>query len=154
MSRAIGVALLLAFAPAMPEGCAKLMGKTKANPSASAEPPRPAPTPAPAPIPVTSATAPPVWAPPDTGGTTTAAPTGSPSTSASAGAADLAKAREAAEHKEHKKVRTILEKKVKAGKGSPEEVELLLAACVALKDKACVDAAKAKHPPSGGDGLQ
>ena len=65
------------------------------------------------------------------------------------------KARAAADAKEFKKVRAILEKKVKAGKAVPEENQLLFRACVQLKDKACADAVKSKHPEdvaSLGDG--
>jgi hypothetical protein len=43
-------------------------------------------------------------------------------------------------------VRTLLEKKVKAGKGSQEEAAILLQSCGALHDKACVETVKAKHP--------
>lgn len=56
------------------------------------------------------------------------------------------RARAAAEAKEFKKVRALLEKKVRAGKSTPEEAQLVFRACVQLKDKACIDAVKAKHP--------
>jgi hypothetical protein len=131
VSRAVFVAIALAL---MPEACAKMMGK-KPTP-VDVDPPLPPP-------PVISATAPPIWQPPEgpgtpsTGPTTPSAPTASP---------ELVKARAAAEAKEFKKVRTLLEKRVRAGKCLPEESQLVFRACVALKDKACSDAVKAKHP--------
>ena len=69
-----------------------------------------------------------------------------PSTAPAAPNPDLAKARAAAEAKDFKKVRALLEKKVRSGKGVPEEAQLVHRACVALKDKVCADAVKAKHP--------
>jgi len=93
-------------------------------------------------LPVTSATTPPIWHPPD--------PAGGPSVTTTPATAppspDLVKARAAAEAKDFKKVRTLLEKKVRGGKSVPEESQLVFHACVALKDKACSDAVKAKHP--------
>jgi hypothetical protein len=59
---------------------------------------------------------------------------------------DLVKARAAADAKDWKKVRTILEKKARAGKASPDEAELAFDACNQTKDKACADAIKAKSP--------
>ena len=56
------------------------------------------------------------------------------------------KARQANDAKDFKKVRTILEKKVRAGKCAPEESQLLFHACAQLKDKACTEAVRAKHP--------
>ncbi len=47
---------------------------------------------------------------------------------------------------DHKKVRALLEKKVKAGKASHDEATILLESCLILRDKGCVDAVKAKHP--------
>jgi len=127
----LGFMSMLAIAPS--NACSKIMGK------------KDQPDPTPVPIPVTSATptttTPPIWAPPDTGGPLPTAPV--PAVSANP---DLTKARAAATAGEYKKVRTLLEKKVKAGKGSPEEAALLLQACTSLKDKACVEMVKAKHP--------
>ena len=61
------------------------------------------------------------------------------------------KARAAAEAKDFKKVKTLLEKKVRGGKCTPEETQLVFRACVQLKDKACIDAVKAKHPEDVSD---
>jgi hypothetical protein len=145
MARAALLALLITFAPALPEGCAKLVGKGQtAGPKASAEP-------QPQPVAVTSAatttatpsatvTAPPVWAPPDTGGPP---PTPAPVASVNP---DLAKARTLSEAGDHKKVRALLEKKVKTGKANHEEATILMESCLILRDKSCVEAIKAKHP--------
>jgi hypothetical protein len=122
----------------MPEACAKLL--TKKAPAAEPEP-----QPEPAPAPVTSATAPPIWHPPDNPtGTTPGANV--PNMAVPPASPELVKARAAAAAKEWKKVRTLLEKRVRAGKCAPEESQLVFRACAALKDKACVDAVKAKHP--------
>ena len=125
MYRAVILAVALAF---VPEACAKK------KPPAEVEPPLPPP------VPVTSATTPPIWHPPD--------PVGGPSgtTPAPPTSPDLVKARAAAEAKDFKKVRTLLEKKVRGGKCVPEESQLVFRACVALKDKTCSEAVKAKHP--------
>jgi len=100
-------------------------------------------TPAPPPTPITSATTPPIWSPPTTvstaPATTATAPTPPPSP-------ELVKARAAADAKDFKKVKSLLDKKVRGGKCAPEESQLLFRACVQLKDKACSDAVKAKHP--------
>jgi hypothetical protein len=122
----------------MPEACAKLLAK-----KAPATEPEPQPEPAPAPV--TSATAPPIWAPPDNPTGTTAG-ANVPSASPPPASPELVKARAAAGAKEWKKVRALLEKRVRAGRCAPEESQLVLRACAALKDKACVDAVKAKHP--------
>jgi hypothetical protein len=115
-------------------------------PKACAKKPPPDPpidAPLPPPIPVTSATTPPIWSPP-TGPTTTATTT---STAAPPPpSAELLKARVAADARDFKKVKAILDKKVRGGKCAPEESQLLFRACVQLKDKACADAVKAKHP--------
>jgi hypothetical protein len=114
---------LFALALALPKGCA---------PSSSA------PEPPPPPSPVTSATTPPVWTPPDPGGPLpSATPAPNP---------ELVKARQLAQAGDHKRVRTMLEKKVRAGKGTREEAAMLMDACVALRDKACVEAVHARHP--------
>lgn len=129
MSRAAVLAFVVAIAPA--NACGKLRGNRE---SPSSEP-------TPAPLPVTSATTPPIWAPPDTGGPlpTSAPPPSAPNP-------ELAKARALALAGDHKKVRTLLDKKVKSGKATTEEAAVLLESCTALRDKACVDLVKAKHP--------
>lgn len=124
----IAAAALAALAP---EACKK-------------KPPPDVDVPTPPPPPLTSATTPPIWHPPDPAGggaTVPAAGTTTPPPSA-----DLVKARAASEAKDFKKVRALLEKKVRGGKSVPEESQLVFHACVALKDKACSDAVKAKHP--------
>lgn len=124
-----GVAVLaLAF---LPKACVK---KPPPDPPIDA--------PLPPPVPVTSATTPPIWSPPTAATptattTTTAAPPPSP---------ELVKARAAADAKDFKKVKSLLDKKVRGGKCAPEESQLLFRACVQLKDKACTEAVKAKHP--------
>ncbi len=145
MARAALLAALIAFAPTLPEACAKRLGKgPTAEPLASAEPQTlpPPSTSAATPVATATATAPPVWAPPDTGGP---APTPAPPPIASA-SADLVKARALLDAGDHKKVRALLEKKVKAGKANHEEASVLMEACLILRDKACVEAIKAKHP--------
>ncbi len=131
MSRAAVLAVLFAIAPA--DVCGKIKGKHGAVPSATVEP-------TPPPLPITSATAPPIWSPPDTG-----EPPPSPTPSAAANP-DLTKARLFAQQGEHRKVRALLEKKVKAGKATQEEAAVLIEACTALKDKTCIAEVKAKHP--------
>lgn len=142
MARAALLAALIALAPTLPEGCAKLLGKgSNAAPKASADPqPQPVAVTSGTPPAQPTVTAPPVWAPPDTGGPP---PTPAP---AAAVPPDLAKARALSEAGDHKKVRALLEKKVKTGKASHEEASILMEACLILRDKACVDAIKAKHP--------
>jgi hypothetical protein len=122
----------------MPEACANLFAKKA--PAADPEPPL-----EPAPAPATSATAPPIWHPPDEpAGTTPGANV--PSVAPPPASPELVKARAAAVAKEWKKVRALLEKRVRAGRCAPEESQLVFRACTALKDKACVDAVRAKHP--------
>ncbi|MBX3193025.1 MAG: hypothetical protein KF819_38930 [Labilithrix sp.] len=125
----------------LPNSCAKLMGKKG---SADAEP-APGPSAVPVQVPVTSATTPPIWHPPEAD---TAPPPDATSATPVSTSPELAKARAAFEAKDFKKVKQLLEKKVlKAGaKGGGEEATLLYRACVALKDKACADGVKAKHP--------
>lgn len=129
----------VAVLAALPPQCAKMMGQ---KPAASAQP-DPAPTPTP--VVITSATTPPIWHPPEP-----PAPAGAASGAASAAPSnvDLAKAKAAAEAKDFKKVRSLLEKKVKGGKSSTEEAELLAEACQQLKDKACLEAVKKAHASS------
>jgi hypothetical protein len=134
MSRAVLIAVLLGVAP---PACDKLLAKKQAEPLQIPDPP---PPPAPAPPP------PPVWAPPEPAGGVVA-----PTPEASASAAppanpELAKAHAAAEAKDWKKVKQLLEKKARAGKASPEEAKLAFDACMTLKEKACADAVKAKYP--------
>ena len=152
MARAALLAALMTLAPALPEGCTKLVAKGKAaQPEASAEPgadagsqpvavASTATTAATATAPIATVTAPPVWAPPDPGG-----PPPTPASVASVNP-DVAKARTLLEAGDHKKVRALLEKKVKAGKASHEEATILMEACLGLRDKGCVEAIKAKHP--------
>lgn len=111
--------------------------------------PEPAPIPAPAtpPTPITSATTPPIWHPPDSpAGAAPSSTSTSTATSTTPPPPELVKARAAAEAKDSKKVRALLEKKVRGGKCLPEESQLVHHACVLLKDKACAEAVKAKHP--------
>lgn len=91
----------------------------------------------PAPPPPSTATAPPIWAAPETPPPAVAAP---------AANADLLKARQLAQAGEHKKVRVLLEKRVRAGTASRDEAMLVLEACVALRDRVCVQAVRAKYP--------
>jgi len=110
------------------------------KPAASAQPD---PAPPPTPVVVTSATTPPIWHPPEAPAT---AASGAGSGSAAPSNPDLAKAKAAAEAKDFKKVRSLLEKKVKGGKGTGEEAALLGSACLQLKDKSCLEAVRKSHP--------
>jgi hypothetical protein len=137
MTRAL---VFAAMTLALPPACEKLMVKKGgAEPAPTGEPP-------PVTTPVTSATTPPVWVPPVA--TPPPVDTTQPTTTAAAPAQspEFAKAREAAEGKDWKKVRTLLEKRVKGGKATPEEAQLLFEACAAIKDKACISAVTAKYP--------
>lgn len=111
----------------MPEACAKTLGS--GPPAPRVEPPPPPPPP--------SATTPPVFVLPESGPAPTPQPFQSP---------ELAKARVASEAKDYKKVRALLEKKVKSGKSNREEGMLLIESCTALKDKPCVAECKKAHP--------
>jgi hypothetical protein len=138
MARAsIFLTALIALVPALPESCAKILGITPPPPPPPVDVP-----PAPA-LPVTSATAPPVWSPPES---SAPAPPVAASASVSPSSDPLSRARAFAQAGEHKKVRAILEKRVKAGKASPEEAALLVDSCVALRDKACIETVRSKHP--------
>jgi hypothetical protein len=85
-----------------------------------------------------------------------AAPAGARSDTSAAGRRDerdhaaagpeLATAKAAAEAKDFKKVKSLLDKRVRGGKGTTEEAQLLLQACAQLKDRACVEAVKKSHP--------
>ena len=130
MSRAVILAVVLALAP---EACSKLTSKK--TPPVETDPPPPPPPPP-------SATTPPIWHPPETASTPGTSTTPPPPVASP----ELVKARSAADAKDFKKVRTLLEKRVRAGKCAPEESQLVFRACVALKDKTCADAVKAKHP--------
>ena len=135
MVRAVLVTLALAL---MPEACSKMMGK-KPPPPVEVEP-------TPTPIPITSATTPPIWHPPETPSTATTTTTTATTSAAPPPSPELVKARAAADAKDFKKVKSLLDKKVRGGKCAPEESQLLFKACTALKDKTCADAVKAKHP--------
>jgi len=124
MGRALVFAALMGL---MPEACAKMLGA--GPPPPRVEPPPPPPPP--------STTTPPVFMPPETGPAPTTQPFASP---------ELVKARAAAEAKEFKKVRALLEKKVKAGKANREEAMLLIESCTALKDKPCIAECRKAHP--------
>jgi pSer/pThr/pTyr-binding forkhead associated (FHA) protein len=56
------------------------------------------------------------------------------------------KANDAAKEGRSGEVRKLLESKVRAGHGTPDEVRLVKAACGAPFDKACIDEIKAKYP--------
>lgn len=130
MSRVAVLAVVLSL---LPPACARLMGQ--APPPAASDP---------APPPLPSATTPPAWNQPEP----TTQPAVASSSSASAapiGGADLVKARAAAEAKDFKRVRLLLEKKVRSGKCAPEESQLVFRACSALKDRVCAAEVKAKH---------
>lgn len=102
------------------------LGALPANPC---EKPKPIDPPQAEPPPTTvapSSTRPPIWAPVDTAPPPKVEPT------------DLSRAQSALLAKDFKKVRTILEAKVKSGRGTPEEIEVLQNACAQLKDKPCL----------------
>ena len=126
MARALVFAAVMGL---MPEACAKMLGQST-QPTVQTDPPPPPPPP--------SATTPPIFVPPDNGGPQ---PTAPPFAST-----ELAKARTAADAKDYKKVRTLLERKVKAGQSNREEAMLLLESCSVLKDKPCVALCKKAHP--------
>jgi hypothetical protein len=129
-TRAIAVvAVLSVFAPKMPEQCNKLTGKTP--PPASAEPPPPPPPP---PL---SATAPPIYMPPDTNPTPTAGSSAAPHKPTPSEAESLA-AKTAMEKKKYKDAKIILDKKLKAGTATPEDLNMLRDACEKLRDTKCI----------------
>jgi pSer/pThr/pTyr-binding forkhead associated (FHA) protein len=81
---------------------------------------------------------------------TTSVPTAPPvpaPTPKAAGPSPLEKALEAARSGNPKGVRDALEAKVRSGRGTQEEANLVKQACKALKDQACVEDIKAKYPP-------
>lgn len=124
VTRGLASALVTAMLAVGPvDGCKKSGGARE-----STEPPPPPPS---------TATAPPIWAAPEAPPPTVVAP---------AVNADVLKGRQLAQAGEHKKVRVLLEKRVRAGTATRDEVTLVLEACVALRDKACVQAIRAKYP--------
>jgi len=58
----------------------------------------------------------------------------------------LENAREAAAENNHKGVREYLEKNVRSGKASTEEVQLVMSACMQMGDRKCVNEISAKYP--------
>jgi hypothetical protein len=138
------VVALLALA--LPEPCEKLLPKkdpVAEAPGEAAAPPAAAPATTPAAAsaehaePAEALAPPPVWTPPEP----------PPPAGAAAGEdLELTRAKIAAAAGEWKRVRALLEKKVRAGKGSDEEAALLADACAELKDKACLKAVHARHP--------
>ena len=129
------MALSLGFAP-------KACTRKPPPPPEAAEGPPPA---------VPSATTPPIWAPPQGSGTAAPVTSGSAAPPAPTASPDLPKARAAADAKDFKKVKSLLEKKVRSGRGTPEENQLVFRACVQTKDKACADAVRARHPEDTGE---
>lgn len=127
MGRAFVLAAVMGL---MPEACAKITGQS------SGHTPQPDPVPV---IPSTPAVPPPTYIAPDYG----PAPAPAPVPAASP---ELLKAREANSKNDFKKVRTILTPKVKGGKSTRDEAQLLGEACVNLRDKACMDLVKKQHP--------
>jgi hypothetical protein len=47
---------------------------------------------------------------------------------------------------DHKKVRALLEKRVRSGKGTTDEARIVARSCAALVDKACIDALRPLVP--------
>lgn len=136
MARAALLAAVMTLSLPLPEGCANALGKRQtAPPTPLAEPRR-----EPVATTTVTATAPPVWAPPDTGGPPPAA------SAARSGNQDLERARVLVSAGEQKKVRALLEKKVREGKASQEEVAILLVACSILRDRACLAMVQSKVP--------
>lgn len=94
--------------------------------------------------------------PPCTSDPATPAPTAEapPATKPAATGSPLELARQAALRNEPATVRRHLEEKVRNGKGTPEEVNLVKQACKSMADKACQDDLKKKYPapnPANGD---
>lgn len=135
----VAAAFLAAFAPKMPEGCNKLLGKTTVT-SATADAPPPAPKPVPTPS--TAVTTPPIWTPPEPPMSATPAATVDPY------ANDSTAAKTAYDKHEWKKVRSALDRKVKAGKATPDDVTMMKEACERLKDKSCLETLRKQYPPS------
>ena len=136
----IVVAALSVFAPKMPEQCNKVLGK--APPPASAEPPPPPPPP---PL---SATAPPIYVPPDLNPPGTATTGSAVPHKPTAAEAETSAAKTAMEKKKYKDAKGILDKKVKAGTATTEDLTMLRDACEKLKDTKCISAlAKLPNAP-------
>jgi hypothetical protein len=134
-TRAIAVvAVISVFAPKMPEQCNKMMGK--GTPSATAEPPPPPPPPPP-PL---SATTPPIYMPPDPNPTPAGSSGGVAAHKPSPSEVETQAAKAAMEKKKYKDARTILEKKVKTGTATNEDLTMLHEACEKLKDNKCLQA--------------
>lgn len=145
MSRALAAAVLVTAL--LPEQCNALLAKGRGASAgaASAASARAVTPPPPANDPSPPLTPPPVWTPPVV--PASAPPPARPEGLDAGRGADggkpspeLRKALVAFEGGEHKKVRALLEKKVKAGKGTPEEVRLVASSCAAMNDKPCVEA--------------
>lgn len=128
----IAIAALSAFAPKMPEQCNKMMGKGGTTPSATAEPPPPPPPP---PL---SATAPPIYMPPDSNPAVTAATTASAPHKPTASEQESQTAKGYMEKKKYKDAKAVLEKKMKAGTATSDDMTMLHDACEKLKDTKCV----------------
>ncbi len=134
--------VLAALVLEAPAGCSALLERARAGarPKETAT----APTTSASAVPKSRAapvrTAPPVWMPPVP--PFELPPPADPDASTPL-SAEMKKALEAFEAGEHKKVKTLLEKKVRGGKGTVDEAKLLAASCTSLKDKPCTDAASA-----------
>ena len=128
----IAVAALSVFAPKMPEQCNKMMNKG-GTPSATVEPPPPPPPP---PL---SATAPPIYVPPDLNPPGTATTTGSatPHKPSPSEAESLA-AKAFMEKKKYTEAKAVLDKKMKAGTATNDDSTMLHEACEKLKDAKCL----------------
>jgi hypothetical protein len=135
MHRSVAV---LALSLALPARCEGLLGKAgaRAQGGTAEVPASPSPT------------APPVWAPAFEGVAAEAALPGAAGAVATVSAApevrppspELKKAIVAFEKGDHKKVRALLEKRVRSGKGTSDEARIVASSCAALGDKACADA--------------
>lgn len=125
-TRAIALAAVLSvLAPKMPEACNKLTGK--GTPSATADTPPPPPPPPP------SATTPPIYTPPDLNPVGTAAPPRKPTPAE----LESQQAKALIEKKKYKEAKAILEKKVKSGTHTSDDVAMLRDVCEKLKDTKC-----------------
>lgn len=120
---------LAAIIGVLPPGCAKLTGTPPAD--TQTDPPPMVPTSLP--------TAPPTFQAPDPGGPL-------PNPSASPVPPETTKARAATLSGDYKTVRKLLSDKVKSGRASKEEAQMLLNACGQLKDKSCVSMVRKTVP--------
>lgn len=133
--------ILASLAPPLPEGCNKLLGRSAASTESTSASSASATAPSTAAASATSTatstndpsapTAPPIWTPPEP--STGAAPPPSPNEVL------LGQARAAAGKKEWKKVKTLLDKRMKSGEATREEVELMQTACEKTRDKGCLE---------------